>query len=173
MLVIVIAGLTLLFPRLLDSRENARAGHCQTNIRNLHLAMQDYLLHKPRLPAENSWPTELTKGDSETSYMVLVEPRPIGMTCPAHADPAPKVAPRQTAQTNHYVLVVDRKDKTFSFRDREQKPQGKIEHWTVGVELSPEQSRQQIEDGMLGPHFGTYQESHDDAKVRYVTPPDA
>ena len=53
---VIIAGLIgLLLPALNSARESARAASCQNNLRELSLAMRQYLELEKKLPEENEW----------------------------------------------------------------------------------------------------------------------
>jgi hypothetical protein len=141
--------LSLLLPALSGARSRMQATACQNNVRQLNLALRNYINTTHRFPAQNRWPVDLLRWIEEWPLAQEMKgnfdpnaefPRPLLMRCPVQEDFPSRVL---AVGFCHYVLVVDRPIRgkpervRWEIHDREllseQEPQ---EPWFIGPELS-------------------------------------
>jgi Protein of unknown function (DUF1559) len=170
LVVISIMGMMigLLMPALHRARARADETVCDNNVRQLQMALSQYIGTKERFPAPNYWTVALLPWIEQRpladimkgGYLIGADfPRPPLMNCPFQDEFDSRVPGIRFC---HYVLVVDRDENGIPVRDQ---PSWLIgdralldddslqEPWYVGPEIS-HLTRQRMVANEEGPHIG-------------------
>lgn len=176
-LVILLGLLALLLPAVQSARESARATTCQSNLRQLSLAMQMYVDAEKRVPdiappsCSGGWCLAIqpfmqnaTLGNYPTSTPLTATPtpllqRPTCFSCPSAREAESTARPVQAAQ---YGLIVYSRRDSWSIVDV---PVGYAVPWITGPELS-------YSDVSIhgGPHHGGAHIANSQGDVRLTMP---
>lgn len=168
-IVLFIIGImaSLLFPALQAARRMAKGSECQNNVRQLGVALSQFIQTSKRLPAKNRWTIDILKWIEEEPLANRFTngipnttdlPRPALYRCDDQSEFGSTVP---DVLVCHYVLAVDRStwaDKPvntpwqisdrYALREDE-----KYDPWYVGKEISFNERRIMF-DTMQGPHSG-------------------
>jgi prepilin-type N-terminal cleavage/methylation domain-containing protein len=159
---------SLLFPALQAARRKVKGVECENNIRQLGIALQQYIHTFKRLPAKGRWTVDILKWIEEEPLANQVAngippnavlPRPALYRCDDQPDLNSTVP---NVLVCHYVWAVDR----ASWADRPErtpwnisdryafKEDEKYDPWYVGKEISLNEQRIMFTT-MQGPHPGS------------------
>jgi hypothetical protein len=152
LVVIFIIGilLSLLLPALSGARNHAESTVCQNNLRQLSLALRQFINSKKQFPAPNHWPIDLLRWIEERPLADQMSgvldpkvkyPRPRLYACPMQQEFDSRIP---QVGICHYLLAVDRpvlfvkiEDIPFQFSDRAMLVAGdNYDPWYIGPELS-------------------------------------
>lgn len=169
-IVLFIIGLmaSLLFPALQAARRKVKGVECENNVRQLGIALQQYVHTFKRLPAKGRWTVDILPWIEEKPLAEQVAngippnavlPRPALYRCDDQPE-APSTVPN--VLVCHYVWAVDRSSWSMKperthwiISDRcALKEDEKYDPWYVGTEISLNDQRIMF-DTMQGPHPGS------------------
>jgi hypothetical protein len=148
LVVLFIMGIMMgmLLPALQGARNRAHATECENNVRQLGLAMWQYIEAKEAIPAPGEW---------TVAILPYIEQRPLADAMKSHADPGgkyPRPALMRCPMQNdfdsrltsigfcHYALVVDRfpnglVERGWEIQDRPLLEEASEPPWYVGPEI--------------------------------------
>ncbi len=166
-IVLFIIGLmaSLLFPALQAARRKVKGVECQNNVRQLGMALGQYIHTFKRLPAKGRWTVDILKWIEEEPLAAQVAtgippnavlPRPALYRCEDQSEVGSTVP---NVLVCHYIWAVDRSswpnkpDRTpWLISDRYTlKADEKYDPWYVGTEISLDNQRAMFTT-MQGPH---------------------
>jgi hypothetical protein len=152
LVVIFIIGilLSLLLPALSGARNHAESTVCQNNLRQLNLALNEFITSKKQFPTPNHWPIDLLRWIEEQPLASQMSgvldpkakyPRPRIYVCPMQQEFDSRIP---QVGICHYVLGVDRpvylvkiENTPYQFSDRQMLMEGdNYDPWYIGPELS-------------------------------------
>jgi prepilin-type N-terminal cleavage/methylation domain-containing protein len=169
LVVISIMGIMmgLLLPALHRARLRAEETVCDNNVRQLQMALSQFIGTKEKFPAPNYWPVALLPWIEQRPLADIMKggyslgaefPRPPLMQCPFQDEFDSRFP---GVRISHYLLVVDRDENgipreplMWTIGDREPLDDDFLqEPWYVGPEISHELRGKMIE-AEVGPHPG-------------------
>jgi hypothetical protein len=169
LVVIFIMGImmSLLLPALQRVRSRADETVCDNNVRQLQMALGQFIGSKDHFPAPNHWTVDLLPWIEERPLADVMKggyamdaqlPRPPIMKCPFQADFDSRVS---TVGFSHFILTVDRMENGlpilengWNLGDRALIDESVVqEPWYVGPEMSYS-AQQDMFEFEEGPHPG-------------------